>query len=189
MAWAEGGLQGEAGGSTTQPLSASHRHRGSVKVATGHAHIGCIVGHHFIVKRQQRRIGCSGFCKCYHLERDRKDMVVLCILLNVYNRHLGNQSSSRRLQSPLDRQHTGCCLQCKRASSIWIQIHRRRSTESTPSRKSSYLLNKSYKKLKKFLLHVMKLFLPSTEDDSSTPTSILMLRIDPASGEDEGLAA
>ena len=143
MAWAEGGLQGEAGGSTAQALSARHRHRGSVKVATGHVHIGCIERHYFVVKRQQRRIGCSGFCKCYHLERDRKDMVVLCILLNVYNRHLGNQSSSRRLQSPLDRQHTGCCLQCKHASSIWIQTHRRRSTESTPSRKSSLLWDKA----------------------------------------------
>ena len=139
MAWAEGGLQGEAGGGTAQALSASHRQRGSVKFATGHVHFSCIEGHHFIVKRQQRRIGCSGFCKCYHLERDRKDMVVLCILLNVYNRHLGNQLSSRRLQSPLDYQHTGCCLHCKRASSIWIQTHKMRSTESIPSKESRLL--------------------------------------------------
>ena len=31
--------------------------------------------------------------------------------------------------------------------------------------------------------------IPSTEDDSSTPTSIFRLRIAPASGEDEGLTA
>ena len=70
VAWAEGGLQGEAGGSTTQPLSTSRRHRGSVKFATGHVHFSCIEGHHFIVKRQQRRIGRSWFCKCCLLEMD-----------------------------------------------------------------------------------------------------------------------
>ena len=72
VAWAEGGLQGEAGGSTTQPSSASHRHRGSVKVATGHVHIGCIVGHYFVVEYGQGRIGWSRFCNCYILGRDEK---------------------------------------------------------------------------------------------------------------------
>ena len=102
--------------------------------------------------------------------------------------YLCNQMSCR-LQPPPPHQHKDRLLHCRCASSISIRNHTRRSTESTLSRKSSYLLNKSYKKLKKILLHVMKLFLPSTEDDSSTPTSILMSRINPASGEDEGLAA
>ena len=57
VAWAEGGLQGEAGGSTAQASSASHRHRGSTKVATGHVHIGCIEGHYFVVEYGQGRIG------------------------------------------------------------------------------------------------------------------------------------
>ena len=57
MAWAEGGLQGEAGGGTAQASSATHRDWGSIKFATSHVDISCIEGHEFIVKRQQRRIG------------------------------------------------------------------------------------------------------------------------------------
>ena len=72
MAWAEGGLQGEAGGGTAQASSATHRDWGSVKFATGHVDISCIEGHNFVVEYGQGRIGWSRFCNCYILGRDEK---------------------------------------------------------------------------------------------------------------------